>query len=113
MVRLLKEGRVPMSGSLSSARIVMAGSEEEFARRLRGASLLTAEILYYMPDHPRILQTYLWQTLDDAPEFPRLHRFLNFWREEIDAVIHSVRVAHGEPLAPPAWRKVDGCIRRH
>jgi len=75
--------------------------------------MLTVEILYYMPDHPRFLQTYLWQTLDEAPKFPRLHRFLNFWREEIDAVIHSVRVAHGEPLAPPAWRKVDGYIQRH
>lgn len=85
----------------------------EFERRLNGATLLTAEVLYYMPDHPRLLQTYLWQMVDEAPRFPRLAHFLDHWRREISAVIHSVRVASGEPLTPPAWRKVDSLIRMH
>lgn len=85
----------------------------EFEQRLCGARLLTAEVLYYMPDHPALLQTYLWQTLDEAPRYPRLAAFLDHWRREIEAVIHSVRVAHGEPLAAPAWRNAQGMLRLH
>ena len=40
--------------------------------------LTTAEILYHMPDHPSLLQTYVWQGLDIAPRFPVLHKFLAF-----------------------------------
>ena len=85
----------------------------EFEQRLRGATLLTAEVLYYMPDHPKLLQTFMWQTMDIAPKYPRLNQFLEFWRREIEAVIHSVRVAHGEPLAAPAWRSPSGVLRLH
>jgi uncharacterized protein Usg len=87
------------------------GPQGEFEQRLQGARLLTAEVLYYMPDHPKLLQTYLWQTLDVAPKFPRLHEFLEHWRREIEAVIHSVRVAHGEPLDAPQWRHANGILR--
>ena len=59
----------------------------EFERRLQGATLLTAEVLYYMPDHPRLLQTFMWQLLDEAPRYPRLAAFLDHWRREIEAVI--------------------------
>ena len=68
---------------------------------LEGWRLATAEVLYYMPDHPALLQSFVWQTLDLAPDYPRIHRFLNFWKREIDAVIHSVRLATGETIAPP------------
>ena len=105
-------GKLIVPGMEGDAREAQTG-DGEFARRLKGAKLLTAEVLYYMPDHPSLLQTYLWQTLDEAPKFPRLAAFLDHWRREIEAVIHSVRVAHGEPLAAPAWRKVDGFIQRH
>lgn len=77
---------------------------DEFALRLRGWRLATAEVLYYMPDHPKLLQTFVWQTLDLAPAYPRIHKFLDFWRAEIDAVIHSVRLASGEQLAPAKVR---------
>lgn len=70
------------------------------ALRLRGWRLATAEVTYYMPDHPSLLQTFIWQTLDLAPSYPRIHKFLEFWRHEIDAVIHSVQLASGEALAP-------------
>ncbi|HYD89739.1 MAG TPA: aspartate-semialdehyde dehydrogenase [Vitreimonas sp.] len=74
---------------------------DELTLRLNGWRLATAEVLYYMPDHPSVLQSFMWQTLDLAPEYPRIHKFLDFWRREIDAVIHSVRLASGETLAPP------------
>ena len=74
--------------------------EDELSLRLKGWRLATAEVLYYMPDHPTLLQSFIWQTLDLAPSYPRIHRFLDFWRREIDAVIHSVQLATGETLAP-------------
>lgn len=77
---------------------------DELSLRLDGWRLATAEVLYYLPDHPKLLQTFVWQTLDLAPSYPRIHRFLDFWRREIDAVIHSVQLATGETLAPAPVR---------
>ncbi|MCX7358461.1 MAG: Usg family protein [Alphaproteobacteria bacterium] len=79
---------------------------DEFALRLRGWRLATAEVLYYLPDHPTLLQSFIWQTLDLAPSYPRIHKFLDFWRAEIQAVIHSVNLASGEQLAPAKIRNV-------
>jgi uncharacterized protein Usg len=61
--------------------------------RLRGYRLTTAEILYHMPDHPGLLQSYIWQELDIAPKFPVLNKFLHFWEERLDGKVHSVRIA--------------------
>lgn len=80
---------------------------DEISLRLKGWRLATAEVLYYMPDHPSLLQSFMWQTLDLAPSYPRIHRFLDFWRCEIDAVIHSVRLATGETLAPAKIQTAD------
>ena len=61
--------------------------------QLRDYRLTTAEILYHLPDHPKLLQTYLWQEYDLAPHFPELHRFLDFWDRQLEGKLHSVRVA--------------------
>lgn len=79
----------------------------EFREQLYGRRLTTAEITYYMPDHPALLQEFLWQTLDEAPDFPRVRRFLDYWRSEIDAVIHSVRVSYVGVVAPARVRSVQ------
>ena len=67
---------------------------------LRGYSLTTAEIFYHMPDHPAVLQTYIWQEFDLAPNFPILHRFLDFWRDNIEGRLHSVRLAARGLICP-------------
>ena len=86
-------------------------SGDEFEAQLRGKRLTTAEVIYYMPDHPSLLQRFMWQTLDLAPDYPRIHEFLEFWRREIDAVIHSVNVtAVGEVRAPRV--RIAGVISR-
>lgn len=59
-----------------------------------GYGLATANILYHLPERPKLLQTFIWQFYDVAPDYPRLERFLDFWRLEIDGIIHSVEVAH-------------------
>ncbi len=81
--------------------------ESDFTAQLNGRRLTTTEVLYYMPAHPALLQSFVWQTLDLAPEFPRIHRFLDYWRREIDAVIHSVTVGGVALVAPPRVRMVD------
>jgi uncharacterized protein Usg len=63
-----------------------------------------------MPDHPALLQLFIWQEYDVAPRFPVLHDFLDHWRREIDAAVHSVRVAHNHLIGPREWRAVDGII---
>ena len=78
----------------------MTTYNEELVRQLRGERLTTTQVLYYMPDSPSLLQEFVWQTLDLAPEYPRIHRFLDFWRREIDAVLHSVTVGSAGLVAP-------------
>jgi len=85
-------------------------TEDELSLRLRGWRLATAEVLYFMPDHPALIQSFVWQTLDLAPSYPRIHKFLDFWRREIDAVIHSVRLASGETLAPARVSRADAWL---
>ena len=79
--------------------------------------LTTAEILYRLPDHPALLQSYIWQDLDIAPQYPVLTRFLDFWRREIEGTLHSVRVASAS-LSGPRGRRgrvrhADTLLRIH
>lgn len=76
--------------------------------KLRGYRLTTAEILYHMPDHPRVLQTFVWQDLDIAPGFPVLNKFLRFWETSIEGRLHSVRVAARGIIADAELRMAGG-----
>ena len=78
----------------------------DFVRQLEGFSLTTAEIIYRLPDHPVLLQSYVWQDYDLAPRFPALRKFLAFWRETLDGPLHSVRVAHTSLIKPAEIRSV-------
>ncbi len=69
--------------------------------------LTTVEITYHLPDHPGLLQTFLWQQYDTAPEFPKLNAFLEFWRREIEAAVHSVEVAAVPPPGHDGMRFAD------
>ena len=78
-------------------------------RQLQDWRLTTAEILYHLPDHPAVLQSYIWQELDLAPRFPALRRFLGFWERQIEGRLHSVRVGAKE-LIGPAELRVPGAV---
>jgi uncharacterized protein Usg len=75
-----------------------------FALQLRDYRLTTAEILYHLPDHPTLLQTYVWQAMDQAPKYPELRKFLAFWEKNLEGKLHSVRVAACEVIMPPQVR---------
>ena len=72
-----------------------------------GYGLTTARILYRMPDHRDILQTYVWQDYDLAPRFPALLRFLAFWEAKLEGPLHSVAISHHRLLTPVDLRLAD------
>lgn len=83
-------------------------TDANFVKMLKGYGLATAEILYRLPDHHSILQTYVWQDYDLFPRFPVLFKFLNFWEEKLDGPLHSVQVVHQRLITPAEVKKVDG-----
>lgn len=88
-------------------------ASREFSLQMAGYGLTTAEIRYHLPDHPGLLQLYIWQEYDLAPHFPELKNFLDFWERELDGPLHSVRVAHHRLIGPSEWRAVNGVISIH
>jgi uncharacterized protein Usg len=83
-------------------------ADQDFVKQLLGYSLTTAEIIYRLPDHPALLQSYIWQDYDRAPRFPKLHRFLDFWSGNLDGKLHRVRVCHKRLIDPAEFRFLDG-----
>ena len=49
-------------------------------------------VFYWMPDYQNVLQQFIWQTDDVRPEYPRVHKFLNYWHDNIDAVIEEIEI---------------------
>jgi uncharacterized protein Usg len=86
---------------------------KDFRRQLSGYGLTTAQIVYRRPDHPWLLQSYVWQEYDLFPNFPSLKRFLDFWEKKLDGALQSVTVAHSRLIQPAEIRSVDGGFRLH
>ncbi len=80
---------------------------------LKGYGLTTAEFTYHMPDHPHVLNTYLWQDYDLAPDHDRMFQFIEFWQREIEGPLHSVRFTHRKQLSAGEWRHVTGQFLIH
>ncbi len=88
-------------------------ASEDFRKQLAGYGLTTANILYRRPDHPWLLQAYVWQDYDVWPDFPELQRFLEFWQDSLEGMLHSVTVAHSKLIKPAEIRPVGGVFRLH
>ncbi len=82
-------------------------------RQLQDYRLTTAEILYHLPDHPNLLQSYIWQDLDIAPRYPVLHKFLEFWKRDIEGSLHSVRVASAQLIQPAKVGHANALLTLH
>ena len=82
----------------------------EIDRQFRNYRLTTAEILYHLPDHPNLLQAYVWQEYDIAPRFPVLHKFLDFWTRNLDGRLHSVKVANVQLIQAPEARYANALL---
>jgi len=81
-----------------------------FHMQIRDYRLTTAEILYHLPDFPALLQSYVWQEYDLAPDFPALRKFLDFWRHNLDGKLHSVQVANQKIIQPPKAGFADALL---
>jgi uncharacterized protein Usg len=86
---------------------------QEMEKKLNGFVLTTAEILYHLPDYPELLQTYIWQEYDQAPSYPTLKKFLDFWESKLEGRLHSVRVASNKLIYPNEFRLADAQYQVH
>jgi uncharacterized protein Usg len=86
---------------------------QDFQKQIEGYGLTTANILYRRPDHPWLLQSYVWQNCDLYPDFPELQGFLEFWQKSLEGALHSVTVAHSRLVKPAEIKTVGGIFRLH
>ncbi|MBL9029594.1 MAG: hypothetical protein JNK42_03890 [Caedimonas sp.] len=84
-----------------------------FSLQVKNYRLTTAEILYHLPDYPRLLQSYIWQDYDLLPDFPILHRFIQFWEKNLEGKMHSVAIAHVELVKPAEIRMIQSSFTIH
>ncbi len=98
--------KIPLIGEqfLIAANPRMEKAAIQRAHMLGGYQLILANILYHMPDHPNLLQAFLWQTYDLKPQYPELRKFLNFWENNLDGKLHSVEVAGKQLIGPSEIR---------
>jgi uncharacterized protein Usg len=87
--------------------------DNETELMLKGFGLTTAELFYRMPDYRNVLNSFVWQEYDLAPDYPQLFKFIEFWQEKIDGPLHSVRFTHRKMISPGEWRNVVGEFRLH
>ena len=80
----------------------------ELEMMLSGHGLTTAQIFYHLPDFESVIQTYIWQEYDTAPDFPKLLGFLDFWETKLEGALHSVQYSHRRLIGPGEWRRTDG-----
>lgn len=88
-----------------------ASASREFRLQMEGYGLTTAQIHYHLPDHPSLLQLYIWQDYDLAPRFPKLTDFLDFWSANLEGALYRIRVAHRRLIAPAEFSFVEGELR--
>lgn len=88
-------------------------ADRSFTELMSGYSLTTAEILYRLPDHPALIQSYIWQDYDQHPRFPKLLGFLEFWSRELEGKLFKVLVAHTKLIRPAELRLIGAELTLH
>jgi uncharacterized protein Usg len=91
----------------------LSTADNDFVRMLAGYSLTTAEIIYRLPDHPALMQSYIWQDYDLHPRFPKLKSFLDFWSHNLEGKLHQVLVAHAGLIKPRELRLIGAEFKLH
>ena len=73
---------------------------------LKGYGLTTAKIFYRMPDFQSVLNQFIWQEYDLAPDYHRLFEFIEFWQTKIEGPLHSIEFNHRKLISPGEWRTI-------
>ena len=71
---------------------------------LHPTMLVTVRVLYYVPGTHVLAPDFIWQVNDVVPEIPRVHKFLRYWHDNLDAVISDVDWTCGRGAN---WRHID------
>lgn len=79
---------------------------------LKNWQLVTIDIFYYRLDYRNLIQEFVWQTEDVVPELYRVHKFLNHWHKNIDAVVQEVQISINEKRYG-SYRTVDEFFNMH
>jgi uncharacterized protein Usg len=79
----------------------------DLKKQLSDYRLITAQIYYHLPDFHELLQEFIWQDYDLAPQYPVLNDFLQFWTREIDGKLHSVYIAKRQIVSASDYRHAD------
>ena len=58
--------------------------------------LVTLNVYYWMPDYENLIQQFIWQTMDVKPKYPRIHKFLDYWHNNIDAIVNEIQICESE-----------------
>ena len=53
-----------------------------------------------MPDYRNLIQELMWQTMDVKPKYPRVNKYLNYWKNNIEAVIADIEMAETKQPEP-------------
>lgn len=80
---------------------------------LKAYGLTTAEFYYHMPDYTHVLNSFIWQGYDLAPDHPKLFESVEFWQLEIEGPLHSVRFTHRKMIGPGEWSNQVGEFTLH
>lgn len=83
------------------------------ALMLKGYGLTTAEMICRLPDYRNVLNSFVWQDYDLAPDYPRLFAFIEYWQDAIEGPLHSVRFVHRKLISPREWCNVTGEFTYH
>lgn len=73
---------------------------------LQRKEIITVKVEYFIPNYTHILNEFICQYEDIWPDIPRVHKFLNYWKDNIDAIINGVYITHSNR----DWRAVDVII---
>ena len=63
---------------------------------IKRKTLITLNVYYWLPDYENLIQQFMWQTMDVKPKYPRVNKFLNYWHNNIDAIINEVQITESE-----------------
>ena len=84
-----------------------------YLQDLRGFVRVTYEITYRLPDFKNLLNTFIHEREDRAPDYPELCAYLNWWDKNIEGPIHSIRATKVRLITPREMKHVGHEFRLH
>lgn len=76
-------------------------------RILKGYGLATVEIVYFLPDYQNLIQSFIWQTLDKSPDFNRIHKFIHYWNNHIEANIKEIYLSYDDQIKKSNFQYIN------